>query len=329
VKNTFAFIIAILFVAAGAGYLIMSTSDRAEEAEMNAELANIRLETARQVALLVHAPDDKVGYDRQQAVRKNIEAVDALRKKNPGRLKKDAFIENMESKAKAGEKDKAKTAEYRIRYDYAKQLFEDYLKGGAYKPILSGESGGIRYDVVSIKRAVEGGNEGLRWDVFIWGLSPKDQLNLANIELTNVIHFPQMETSGKRKGQPKRTATRVNLSPANPYVLLDKPWEWMPEWPMGVMAGYYVNIPMFDSRTDRVNIVLTGQIRTIGGSMVPLEIKWKGVKVESSWKGSPGGKWDDTQIEPLSDDDLKEQGVDPAEIDDGAAPPENGKRKGG
>jgi hypothetical protein len=323
VKNLLAFAIAIGAIAAGALFLIFSTQERAEEAELRAAVRDLQLEVVRQVPLVVNAPEDKVGYDRQQVVRKNMEGVEAIRKKWPTKLKPDSFIEEMENKAKSGEKDKAKTAEYRIRYDYAKELFTNYLKDGAYKPIFSGQSGGLRYDVVSIKRSVEGGQEGLRWDVIIWGAPPKDQIQLTNIELVNVIHFPEMETSGKRKGQPKRTATKVNLSPAMPYVLLDKPWEWMPEWPIGVVAGYYQGVPMFDSRTDRVNITLTGQLRSLGGTMVPITMSWKHVKVDGSWKGAAGGQWDDKTIEPLNDEDLKEQGVDPAEIDPApAAPPE-------
>jgi hypothetical protein len=31
--------------------------------------------------------------------------------------------------------------------------------------------------------------------------------------------------------------------------------------------------------------------------------------VEASWKGSAGGKYDDPNLVPLSDEDLKEQGV--------------------
>ncbi|OGQ10088.1 MAG: hypothetical protein A2138_16065 [Deltaproteobacteria bacterium RBG_16_71_12] len=324
-KNLLAFALAIGAIAAGAIFLIFSTQDRAEDAEMHAALRDLQLEVLRQVGIVVHSPDDKVAYDRQQVVRKNMEGVEALRKKYPARLKPDRFIEEMEAKAKAGEKDKAKTAEYRIRYDYAKEIFSNYLKDGAYKPVLTGNSGGIRFDVVSVKRAVEGGQEGLRWDVIIWGSPPKEQLQLSNIEIKNVIHFPDLETTGKRKGQPKRTVVTVNLSPAMPYVLLDKTWEWFPEWPIGVAAGYYQGVPMFDSRTDRANITLTGQVRSLGGSMVPVEIEWKHVKIDGSWKGAPGGQWDDKTIEPLNDEDLKEQGADPAEFDEASAAPDEKK----
>ncbi len=324
-KNLLAFALAIGAIAAGAIFLIFSTQDRADDAEMHAALRDLQMDVLRQVNLIVNSPDDKVAYDRQQVVRKNMEGIEALRKKYPTRLKPDQFIEDMEAKAKAGEKDKAKTAEYRIRYDYAKELFNNYLKDGAYKPVLTGHSGGIRFDVVSMKRAVEGGQEGLRWDVLIWGAPTKEQLQLSNIEIKSVIHFPDLETTGKRKGQPKRTVVTMNLSPAMPYVLLDKTWEWFPEWPVGVAAGYYQGVPMFDSRTDRANITLTGQLRTLGGSMVPVEIEWKHVKIDGSWKGPAGGQWDEKELQPLNDEELKEQGADPAEFDPAAPAPDEKK----
>jgi hypothetical protein len=328
VKNMIAFIVGVLAIVAGAGFLISQTQERAESAELAQAISAAQLETIRQIMALTPAPDDKVGYDKQQAVRKHLEAIDALRKKYPSRMKPDAFILEMEAKASAGQKDKAKTAEYRTRYDYAKQMFDDYLKGGGAKPILTGHSNGMRIDVVSMKPSNEGGEEGLRWDILIWGAPPKDQLNLTGIEIGSVIHFTDNETSGKRKGQPKRTVVRQNMSPAMPYVLLDKPWEWMPDWPMGVMAGYYVGVPKFDSRTNRAFFTLTGQMRTVGGTTVPVEIKWDNVPVESSWKGSPGGKFDTPDLQPLEDEQMKGEGVELERIDpvtEEAPPPKKGR----
>lgn len=309
VKNLLAFVLALGAILAGAAFLIFSTQDRAELADMKAEVAALRLETARQVALLVHSPDDKVGYDRQQAFRKHKEAVDALRKKYPALLKEDAFINEMEQRAKAGEKDQAKTKDYRARYDYVKEMYKQYIEAGNYKAIFSSESNGLRYDVVSIKKFTEGSTDGLRWDVIIYGAPVRDQLQLTNINLVNWLEFPELETSGKRKGQPKRTAFKMDIAPAMPTIWVDKPWEWMPEWPANVTVGYYVGLPAWDSRTKSVDITLTGQMRTLGGTTIPLEAVWNKVPVDSAWKGPAGGKWDDAQIQPLSDEDLKEQGI--------------------
>jgi hypothetical protein len=324
-KNIVPFVVGVLLVVAGGYYLISTTESRAKDAEVAAAVAAAQLETARQVAAGVAVPEDNAAFEHGQVVRKHAELIEGIRKKFPEHLKPDAFILDMEKAAAEGKKDKAKTAEYRVRYDYAKQVYTDYLKAGTAKPILSGQKNGLRFEVMAVKRSTEGGKEGLRFDVLIWGAPPKDQLQLQNIEFTNVLHFPEMETSGKRRGQPKRTAFKLNLAPAMPYVLLDKPWEWIPEWPTGVMAGYYVGVPMFDSRTDRSNIILTGQVRTVGGGIVPIQIEWKHVKIPAEWKGTAGGQWDDASIQPINDEDMKEQGVDPADIDAPAADAAKGK----
>jgi hypothetical protein len=312
-------VLALLAIVAGALAMVFQQKDRADTYDMERELAQIQKETSRQAALIAHSPDDKFAYDRQQLVRKHVDAVEALRKRYPEMMQPDAFINRMEEKAKEGAKDKAKTAEYRARYDYLKEMWDNYLKVGNFKPVFSGVDHGLRFEVASIKKSNDGGQEGLRWDVFIYGAPPKDQLQLNNFHIDTWVEFADNETSGKRRGQPKRAVYKADLQPFLPYVLVDKPWDWMPEWPAGVMVGYYVGIPQWDSRSKRVDMSLDGGLRTNGGTIIPISMKWKRLNVEDGWKGTPGGKWDDPNLVPLSDDDLKEQGVTLPEDEDAEA----------
>ncbi len=308
-KNLIAFILALLAVVGGGLVMVMQQKSRADQFDLERELTLIQKDTQRQAALIAFSPDDKFPYDRSQMVRKHTEAVAELRKRFPEPLKEDAFIVAMENKAKEGTKDKAKTAEYRARYDYVKEMWETHLKGGNFKPLFAGESAGVRFEVASIKKSNEGGSEGLRMDVFIYGAPPKDQITLSNLHVDTWVAFPELETSGKRKGQPKRAVFKSDMQPFNPYVLVDKPWEWLPDWPTGVMVGYYVGIPQWDSRSTVSDLQLTGQLRTLGGTIIPLEMSWKKMAIDGAWKGTTGGKSDDPNLVPLSDDDLKEQGV--------------------
>lgn len=308
-KNLIAFILALLAVVGGGLVMVMQQKARADQFDVEREIALIQKDTGRQAALLAHSPDDKFPYDRSQMVRKHTEAIAELRKRYPEELKEDAFIVAMENKAKEGAKDKAKTAEYRARFDYVKEMWDTHLKGGNFKPLFAGESAGVRFEVASIKKSNEGGSEGLRMDVFIYGAPPKDQFTLNNLHVDTWVAFPEMETSGKRKGQPKRAVYKADMQPFNPYVLVDKPWEWLPDWPAGVMVGYYVGIPQWDSRSTVSDMVLTGQLRTLGGTIIPLEMTWKKMAIDGAWKGVAGGKSDDPNLVALTDEDLKEQGV--------------------
>jgi hypothetical protein len=112
---------------------------------------------------------------------------------------------------------------------------------------------------------------------------------------------------------------KADLAPFLPYVLVDKPWEWFPDWPAGVMVGYYVGIPQWDSRSKTANMSLDASMRTLGGTSIPVHVDWKRMAIPDAWKGVAGGKADDPNLVPLSDDDLKEQGVTLPEEEDEAA----------
>lgn len=309
VKNLLAFVLALLAILGGGLAMVFQQKSRADDFDAAGQLAEIQRDTMRQVALLAHSPNEKFGYDRAQTVRKHVEAVKELRTKYPEQLKEDAFIEGMEARAREGATDKAKAAEYRARYDYVKEMWESHLKAGSFKPLFAGVSNGVRFEVVNVKKSNDGGSEGLRWDVFIYGAPNKDQFSLNNFHIDTWVEFDEKETSGKRRGEPKRSLYKADLQPFLPYVLVDKPWEWLPEWPAGVMVGYYVGIPQWDSRATVADLSLTGQLRTMGGTIIPIEMSWKKMAIEGAWKGTAGGKFDDPNLVPLSDDDLKEQGV--------------------
>jgi hypothetical protein len=319
VKNLIAFIFGLLIIALGAGAMIFQQKNRADEAEFEQRLAEIHQDTARQVAMLTHSPEDKVGYDRQQVVRKHGQAIEELRAKYPEKLAPDAFIKNMEEKAKEGVKDKAKTAEYRARYDFLKEIWDGYMKNGNFKPLFAGESNGFRFEVIGIQKSNDGGEPGLRWDVLIYGAPPREQWDLATFNNDTWVEFAEKETSGKRKGQPKRVRYSSPSPRFMPTVLIDKPWEWFPEWPAGVMVGYYVRIPQWDSRSTWTDMSLKGSMRTVGGTVIPLSFEWKRLVIDASWKGTAGGPADNAGLVPLSDEDLKDQGIVLPEEEDEAA----------
>lgn len=305
-KNTIAFIIGILAIVAGAGFLISGLQDRVDEAEF-AEMMNLaRIETARQVPIIVQVPDDKVAYDRQQFMRKHLELIGAALKAHPKQKSEDKFILDLEEKAKKGEKDKAKTAEYRERYDYVKKVWTDKLKDGSYKTALTGQDKGIRIDILDIKQSNDGGQQGMRMDVLIWG-AVKEQFTAGGLEMQSVIELEELEKSGKNKGKPKQGIVKVNGS-ALPYVLVDEPWKWIPEWPPGVMVGYYIGLPLFHPKAAKYNFTLDFSQRSQGGTVIPVSIKWKDLPVDPAVRGAPGSQWD-AEVGEASDEELKEAGI--------------------
>jgi hypothetical protein len=308
VKNILPFLVGLLAIVAGAGYLISSTQTRAERAEFDAALHAARVDTARQVPILIQSPDDKIGYDRQQFMRKHLDALEPLQKKPEyaNYIKEDAFILDMEEKAKKGEKDKARTAEYRQRFDYVKQVWDSQLKEGAYKPVLSGYQNGFRMDITSMKQANEAGQQGIRMDAIIWG-AVKEQITFSTIELQSVIELDEKETSGKRKGEPKQGIVKINGA-GPPYIYVDEPWKWVPAWPPGVSVGYYVGLPLFHPTAAKFTLTMTFQLRSQGGTVTPVELVWKDIPVDPALRGAPGSPWD-ADVGEASDEELKEAGI--------------------
>jgi hypothetical protein len=299
VKNTVAFIIGAVVLVIGGAWLILQQKDEAEKAKLQREIAEARVDTARQVPILIQAPEDKIGYDRQQFVRKHLDAVEAAYKAHPDQKpKEDEFINQLEDKAKEGKKDKAKTAEYRERYDYVKKIWNDYLKTGSYKPVLSAYSNGVRMDILSMKP----GPDGFRMDVLFWG-TMKDQFNGGELEIQSAIEVDD----DKHPGKPKLGIMKINGS-ASPYVTVDKPWEWIPEWPPGVAVAWYQGLPLFHPKATRYNFTMSFTARDQGGTTIPIEFKWKDLPVDPAVRGTPGSSWD-APIEAVDEEQLKESGL--------------------
>jgi hypothetical protein len=305
-KNTIAFLVGILAIVAGAGFLISGLQDRTDKAEFAEMLNAARVASAQQIPLIVQVPDDKIGYDRQQFMRKHTDSVNAAYKAHPQQKHEDKFILDLEEKAKKGEKDKAKTAEYRERYDYVKRVWNDKLKDGAYKTALTGHDHGIRVDILDIKQTNDGGQQSMRMDVLIWG-ALKDQFTAGSLETQSVIELEELEKAGKNKGKPKQGIVKVSGS-ALPYVLVDEPWQWLPEWPPGVMVGYYVGLPLFHPKAAKYNFTIDFSQRTQGGTVIPVVINWKDLAVDPGVRGAPGSKWD-AEVAEASDEELKEAGI--------------------
>ena len=311
-KNTVAFIVGALVLVIGGAWLILQQKDEAEKARLKADIAEARVDTARQVPFLIQAPDDKIGYDRQQFVRKHIDAIEAAYKAHPDQKPKDdEFITSLEDKAKEGKKDKAKTAEYRERFDYVKKIWNDYLKTGSYKPVLSAYANGVRMDILSMKQSNDGGQQGIRMDALFYG-PVKDQFTAGSLEIQSAIEVDDDKHPGAK---PKVGIMKINGS-ATPYVMVEKPWEWIPEWPPGVMVGYYVGLPLFHPKAQRYNFTMDFTARDQGGTTMPIEFKWKDIPVDPSVRGAPGSSWD-APIEAVDEEQLKESGLmdDPKDKD--------------
>jgi hypothetical protein len=308
VKNTIAFVLALAAVAAGALFLIMSLQGELDQAGFNAQVNALRFEFARQSHIVIAAPEDRVAFDRQALMKKHLEAFDVIYKKYPEQKKpEDAYILEREKKAKTGEKDQATTAELRTRFDYLKKLWNGAFKQGSYKPVLAQQQNGLRLEIMTVDKINDGGKPALQFNVALWG-GINNQISFGPMEIQFVREKKETDARGREKV--KKILAKIQSQGGPPNILIDKPWEWIPEFPAGVMVGYWAGIPQLPPDAHKMTMKLDLQLRAIGGTSIPVSLEWKNVDVDPSWKSPTAGEWDQVEAQEASEEELKAAGIE-------------------
>ena len=306
-KNTIAFLLALAAVAAGSLFLISSLKDELDEAQYKSAVLAARAEFVRQANLVNVGPDDRVIVDRAQLMKKHLATFDAIYKEHPSQKKVDGYILEREQKAKKGDKDQATTAELRTRYDYLKKQWEGTFKQGSYKPVLTGYQNGVRLDLLSVEKSNEGGSPVLRFDVALWG-AIKDQISFGPMEIQFVREKKETDPRGREKV--KKILAKITSPGGAPNILIEKPWEWIPEFPANVMVGYWMGIPQLPPDAAKMTMTLELTVRTAGGTSLPVKLEWKNVDVDNNWRSSTAGDWDKVEAQEASAEELKAAGIE-------------------
>ena len=64
------------------------------------------------------------------------------------------------------------------------------------------------------------------------------------------------------------------------------PEKWILEWPPGTSAGYYTGLPLLPPDATAISFKIGMDLRTYGGSTIPLEFKWQNIPVKDEWKSA-------------------------------------------
>ena len=309
-KGLIPFIIVVAIIGGGAGYLIVDLQGKLDEAQFEAEIAKQRIKFAEQARFTIAVPDEKLRFDREQLMSWHRRAIKKVAEAHPKIEIEDRFINEMERKAAAGKRDKAKTAAFRERYDWMKGVWEKRVKKGGYEPILTQYKNGVRFDVVEISkwRPPEGGKEALKMDVLIWG-PVKDQITFGSLEMAFVREIEQ-----KVRGRTVKKKAIAKIQGGGPPTILHPsgpnppPMDWITEWPPGVMVGYYAGLPLFAPDATSFTFKLSMQVRTQAGTTMPVELEWKNVPVDDAWRAPEGAGWD-ADVAEATEEELREMGL--------------------
>ncbi len=311
-KGIIPWIVAIGLLSAGGFFLVNNLQGELDDAQFMEKVNAQRVKFAEQAPFTRAAPDDKVKFDRGQLINWHKSQIGAILREHPEQKRDDRYIDEIEAKAKEGKKDKAKVAKVRERYDWMKSVWDNTLSKGAYDTVLSQYKEGIRYDITNIQPFTppEGGKPTLKMDVLLWG-PVKDQITFTGIEIQFVR---EIVTTDKRGRETKKQALAKIEGGGPPTILHPSgpnpdPMDWILEWPPGVMVGYYVGLPLFAPDATKFSMTLSVQIRTQGGTTLPVEFTWKNVDVRPEWRAPAGAEWEADVME-ASEDELRAAGIE-------------------
>jgi hypothetical protein len=311
-KASLPFVFIILVIIGIAGYLIDDLQGQVSKAQYDAEVQKLRVDFAMQAPFSRQVEGDTLAFEQTESIKAHVKGFKALFKKYPTLHREDEFILDMEDGAATGKKDKAKTAQYRERYDYLKEMWGG-LSGGSYKPLVSGVDKSLRVDLVRAKPVNQDGKSSLRMDMTYWG-PVAGQINFGAITI-NILRDGEY---ADERGRLKKVKSIMKFEGSGaPYVLVDKGHEWIKEFPPTVMVGYYL-FPLFPPDATHYTIDMSYSVRAVSGGNVNATVRWENLEVPPTWKGPKDPQWDEEPKES-EEEELKEAGfVEEEEAEEGA-----------
>ncbi len=280
-------LILILIIGGIAGFgaltlLNQSTHDR-ELASLEAKLSEQRSKFRAQLPSLLQVRGDAVQSNRSQMMAWHKNKIEEAFAQFPDVRGEFDYLTRVEDWLGEGRIDEEQAGKRRSRYQWLRGLWDNTLNDGVYKPVFTKSDGAIRLDILSMTPVPPTGNVGktLKMDFAVWGAAA-DQLVFSGIEL---MVLREAEVKPGKTIKIVEQVTNPNapnvFHPATPN---PEPMEWIAEWPPGLGAGYYLNIPAFAKDATHYTLRFNLKSRTHAGTSVGGQMEWANLKVPASWK---------------------------------------------
>jgi len=171
------------------------------------------------------------------------------------------------------------------------------MRQGHYRPLFTDAKSGFRFDITDISPQSEGGQSFIKLSYVHWGaFGPVDY---GMIEGT----FTVEQEKGKAVEVPQIVAE------SQPPTLQVNGERWVTEFIPGMEMGYYL-LPRFPTQALGINLSFQYSIRTVGGTSIPVEIKFPEIKIADAWKIEGDKEWK-AQERFASDEELEALGAKP------------------
>jgi hypothetical protein len=88
---------------------------------------------------------------------------------------------------------------------------------------------------------------------------------------------------------------QIDADSTEPYMLVEHPSRFVPDFPPGVVIGQY-QMPLIPAHTKYMNMEMSFAIRTPNGTAVELPLTLAGWKLDEDWMMEPGREWLDAKV---------------------------------
>lgn len=279
---------ALLALALITGVLAMSAfRERSAAAGFQAERLRLQREFSERAALLRALPVDGTLWRDEVNVllRGYVQALAEVRNRYPDAPAPVAV--EAEGKGKQEEKARALREEFQ-RYAEGRMAL---LSGGAYAPLASASSGGLRLDVLAVEPgASPAGGPGLRVDFALWGaprLLELERTREGNVRRTIVplalknLEFKFLDAAGKPFG---------GMGGAGePEQKLVDPERFVPDFPPGVLCGTWW-VDLLPREAVSTEVRLDVEVRAPSGASIPASFT-VALPVQEPWRIPPGASY--------------------------------------
>ena len=272
--------------------------------KMKAALADARRSFASLARSAVIEKEDDAYRRRIQSALQSYE--DELGKRvyaeRPEWRDTDGYKDQVEARFTDGQLPEARRKSMLEGYSIVKEAYET-LKKGQWKSILTQiGAGDTRLDVYEMRRVRDSdGNPLLEGRFFFWGIEDTTRVNWGQLSLRYWYTVKKPKKRGRRRAieEIEEVLGRAE-GDATPRIIIQRPQEYIEEFPSYVSVGY-IWLPVMPREATNFDMTMTYVARKGGGSH-DAELKWKKLPIPARWQLQAGESWDADVVEATEEE---------------------------
>ena len=298
------FLIIVGIIVGGGGYLWQQYTDQEARAKLKVAMADARRNFASVARAAVKEQDDD--EFRRQILKALDNYQDELKKgvfsERPEWRDPEFFKKEVERQFAEGKMPEASRKSRLEAYEIVQEAYET-LKKGRWKSILTqAGAGDTRLDIYEMRRVRDNeGNPLLEGRFFFWGIEDARRTDWRQLNL-RYWHTVEKKVRRGRKRVEEEVEEVLGRAEgdARPRIIIDKPHEYISEFPSYVSVGY-IWLPVMPRQASKVDVAYSYAPRK-GGSSFDAELKWKKLPIPPRWQLQEGEDWDADVVEATKEE---------------------------